>query len=141
MNAQPILAAAAALDVAAALLHLACIAGGADWYRFMGACEPMARAVARGAAWPAAVTVVIAAVLAGWSAAALSGAGLLPRSPLTVPALFAIAALCLVRGGAVLAFPGLLPGRSRGFLRWSSLVVLALGALHLAGAVLIVRRG
>ena len=36
------------LSVVAALLHIACIFGGPDWYRFLGAGEGMARAAARG---------------------------------------------------------------------------------------------
>ena len=36
------------LSVVAALLHIACMFGGPDWYRFLGAGEGMARAAARG---------------------------------------------------------------------------------------------
>jgi len=36
------------LSVAASLLHIGCIIGGPDWYRFFGAGEEMAQAAARG---------------------------------------------------------------------------------------------
>src|SRR3546814_7186468 len=45
------------LSVAAALLHIACIFGGPDWYRFFGAGEGMARAAARGDLRPKLITL------------------------------------------------------------------------------------
>jgi hypothetical protein len=39
---------AGAGSLAASILHLACIAGGPEWYRFFGAGERMARMAARG---------------------------------------------------------------------------------------------
>lgn len=63
------------LSVAAALLHIACIFGGPDWYRFFGAGEAMARAAARGDRRPALITLGIAAALLVWAAYAFSGAG------------------------------------------------------------------
>src|SRR3546814_5357018 len=45
------------LSVAAALLHIACIFGGPDWYRFFGAGEGMARAAARGDLRPTLITL------------------------------------------------------------------------------------
>jgi hypothetical protein len=70
------LVAGGVLSAGASLLHLGCIAGGASWYRFFGAGEKMARMAERG--WRAVpVTVLIAAVLALWSAYAFSAAGVL----------------------------------------------------------------
>ena len=82
----------------ASLLHVAIIIGGADWYRFFGAGERMARLAERGSAYPAVITAFIAVVLAVWSLYALSGAGLIPRLPLLRIALFVIAAIYLMRG-------------------------------------------
>lgn len=59
-----IIATAAALDLLAALLHLAIIACGPAWYRFFGAGEDLARMAERGHPWPTLVTTAIAAGLA-----------------------------------------------------------------------------
>ena len=131
---SPWLLAGGALSLAAALLHLACIAGGPWWYRFFGAGEGMARAAERGELRPALVTAAIAAVLAIWACYAFSGAGLIARLPLLRIALPAITAVYLLRG-MVLFFPDALrrPDLSPAFLLWSSLVVLAIAAIHAIG--------
>src|SRR3546814_9460437 len=85
------------LSVVAALLHIACIFGGPDWYRFFGAGEGMARAAARGDLQPTLITLAIAAVLLVWSAYAFSGAGSLPRLPLLRTGLIVITAIYLLR--------------------------------------------
>lgn len=129
----PWLIAGGALSVVAALLHLACIVGGPDWYRFFGAGEGMARAAARGDWYPALITMGIAATLAIWAAYAFSGAGYLPRLPLLRTALILITAIYLLRA---LAFvPVNLATRlySDGFAIWSSLIVLLFGAMYATG--------
>ena len=73
------------MSAAAALLHVATIAGGPEWYRFFGAGEAMARAAERGSPMPALVTAAIAFILLVWAAYAFSGAGLLRRLPLIRP--------------------------------------------------------
>ena len=122
------------LSLAAALAHLAAIAGGPAWYRTMGAGERMARAAEHGEAFPAVATLAIALVLTGWAAYAASGAGLILRLPLLRPVLIAITLVYLARG-MVLFWPGLLrrPDLSSAFLTWSSLIVLAMGAIHAIG--------
>ena len=122
------------LSLAAAIAHLAAIAGGPSWYRMMGAGERIARAAERGEAFPAIVTVGIALVLVGWAAYAASGAGLIGRLPLLRPALIAIAVVCLARGSA-LFWPGLLrrPDLTPAFVVWSSLIVLTMGAVYAIG--------
>jgi len=67
-----IIAAAATLDLLAAVLHLAIIAGGPAWYRFFGAGEDMARMAERGHPWPAVLTAAIAAGLAMFGCFTLS---------------------------------------------------------------------
>jgi hypothetical protein len=121
-------------SAAASLLHLASIAGGPDWYRFFGAGEPIARAAERGSWVPALLALAIATLLAAWSAFAFSGAGLLRPLPLLRTALVAITAIYLVRGLA-LFFPTAMsrPDLSPAFLFWSSLIVLAIGVVHLVG--------
>ena len=122
------------LSLAAALAHLATIAGGPAWYRTMGAGERMARAAERGEAFPAIVTMGIALVLVGWAAYAASGAGLIGRLPLLRPALIAIAVVCLARGTA-LFWPGLMrrPDLTPAFVVWSSLIVLTMGTIYAIG--------
>lgn len=122
------------LSVAAALLHVACIFGGPDWYRFFGAGERMAQAAARGSWVPAVMTLGIATVLAIWAAYAFSGAGLFARLPLLRTGLIVISAIYLIRG-MVLFFPSAFqrPDLSENFLRWSSAIVLAFGLVYAIG--------
>jgi hypothetical protein len=116
----------------ASVAHLAVIVGGPAWYRFFGAGEDMARAAERGLWIAPAVTVGIASVLAIWAAYAFAGAGLIGRLPLMRPALVAISAVYLLR--ALWLIPGLpLLGRTPEFILWSSLIVLAIGALYAIG--------
>lgn len=93
----------------------------------------MARAVAAGCIGPTLITLGIAAVLAGWSAYALSGAGVLPRLPLPWPALMAIAAVYLLRAAALPLMLGTMCDRGRPFLVWSAAIVLAMGIVHAIG--------
>ena len=117
----------------ASVAHLLCIGGGAAWYRAMGAGERMTHAVERGDARPHLVTLAIAVALAGWAAYALSGAGVIRRLPLLRPVLVAVTAIYLLSAFALPAMLRLMPDRTRRFLIVSSLVVLAIGVLHLIG--------
>lgn len=125
----------AALSAAAALLHLGCIVGGPDWYRFFGAGEGMARAAARGDLRPTLITFGIATVLAVWAAYAASGAGLIPRLPLLRTALVAITAIYLIRALAFLPLHFWHPQHSDAFAFWSSGIVLVYGVVHLVGVL------
>lgn len=128
---NPWLIAAGTLSAAAALLHLAIIAGGPGWYRFFGAGEGMARMAERGLLRPTLITVGIAAVLAIWAAYAFAGAGLIRRLPLMRAALVAISAVYLLR--ALVALPLLALGQGSAFLIWSSAIVLVYGIAYAAG--------
>ena len=122
------------MSLAAAVLHIACIFGGPDWYRFFGAGEPIARAAERGSWVPPLMTLGITTVLAIWAAYAFAGAGLIPRLPLMRAALVAISAIYLARGLVVL-HPSLL-NRSdlpAAFMLWSSLIVLVIGIVYAVG--------
>lgn len=85
------------MSVAASLLHLACIFGGPDWYRFLGAGEKIARMAERGHWYPPVIGLVITAILASWAAYAFSAAGKIFRLPLARTALIAIAFVLVVR--------------------------------------------
>ena len=87
-----------ALTLSAALLHVAIIFGGPDWYRFFGAGEGMARLSEQGSSYPTIVASCIALLLAVWGLYALSGAKIIFRLPLIKPALFLIAAIFILRG-------------------------------------------
>lgn len=127
---------AAAACVVAALLHFACIPWGAAGYRFLGAGETVANAVAAGDWRPHVSAVFVGTMLLVWAWCALAGAGLAVRPPLLQPALFIIAAVLLLRA---LAFPlirPMFPGNSDLFWWISSGLVGALGLLFLMGAIL-----
>lgn len=95
----------------------------------------MARAAERGDAYPAVITIGIAAILAVWAAYAFSGAGLLPKLPLLKPALIAITSVYLLR--AITYVPLLnMNGIPVGRFAWvSSAIVLVLGSVYLAGVL------
>ena len=128
---NPWLDAGGVLSLIAAILHLAVIAGGPDWYRFFGAGEEMARMAEQGSPLPALVTLGIAAILAIWAAFAFSGAGRIRRLPLLRTALVAISTIYLVRG--LLIVPVLLQEQPRSFDIWSSAIVLVYGLAYAIG--------
>lgn len=123
---------AAALSALAALLHVAVIAGGPDWYRFFGAGERMARLAEARSVVPAVVTLGIALILAAWSVYAASAAGLLRPLPLTAAALVAITAVYVLRGLALVPV-ALMPALRTSFNLWSSAICLAIGLVHAVG--------
>lgn len=127
------LVAAGLLSAAAAVLHLGVIAGGADWYRFFGAGEGMARLAEQGSLRPTLITLGIATILAIWAAYAFAGAGLIRRLPLMRTALVAIGAIYLLRGSVLFVALAARPELVDGFLLWSSLIVLAYGIAYAVG--------
>jgi hypothetical protein len=135
MPTNQFLIAGGALSAIAALAHLGCIVFGASWYRFFGAGEKMVQLVEAGSSRPTRVTLLVAAVLLGWSAYALSGAGVIPRLPLLRLVLFAITAVYLLRGLLFFLLIPYFPGNSMTFWLWSAAICLGIGLLHLAGLV------
>lgn len=120
------------LSIAAAILHVGCILGGGDWYRFFGAGEEMARAAEAGSWMPPLVTAGIATILAVWAAYAFAGAGRIRRLPLLRTGLIVIAAIYLLRGLAIV--PILIePLMRTSFNIWSSLIVLGYGLIYAIG--------
>jgi hypothetical protein len=125
----------AGLSAVAAIAHLACIVIGAPAYRFMGAGEPMARAVEAGQLRPTLVTLAVAGVLFIWAAFALSGAGVLGPLPLTKFALVAISAVYLGRAVAFSLIKSSFPGNSNTFWAVSSGICGLIGLVHAYGTV------
>jgi hypothetical protein len=121
------------LSLIAAMLHVAIIIGGPDWYRAFGAGEELAAAAALGAWWPGALTAAIAAGLTVFALYAFSGAGLIARLPFLKPALAGITLLYLARGIGVVPLFWLQPEVMDAFMIWSSAVVTVYGAFHAIG--------
>ena len=96
---------AGSFSMLAALLHIACIFGGPDWYLFFGAGERMARLAEAGAPYPTIVTLVITSVLVGCGLYAFSGAGIIKKLPFLKACLVLITTVYLVRGIAGLIAP------------------------------------
>ena len=120
------------LSIVAALLHVACIFGGGDWYRFFGAGEELARADEAGSWMPAILTTGIAVVLSIWAAYAFAGAGLIRRLPLMRTALILITSIYLLRGLFIIPIV-IEPAMRTPFNIWSSLIVLGYGVVYLLG--------
>ena len=134
-NAERWLLGAAALNGMAALLHLAIMAGGPDWYRFFGAGEAMAQAAAAGAAYPGLVTLGITALLLLACAYALAAAGWLRPLPGMRALLTVVTAVYLLRGAAAFAVPFLPVTADTPFLVWSSLICLEMGLVHVVALI------
>lgn len=124
---------AAGLSAIAALLHVAIIFGGAQWYRFFGAGERMALAAAAGRWYPAVITACIALVLSLWAVYALSGAGVIQRLPLLKLGLSVITAIYLVRGLAIVPWLVITREKITPFFLWSSAICCSYGVVHLWG--------
>ncbi|NMP30770.1 hypothetical protein HII17_04270 [Thalassotalea sp. M1531] len=105
MPRNNVLIIAGCLSFLAAVLHISCIFGGPEWYRFFGAGERMAQMAAAGDSYPTIATLVIAAILSGWGFYAFSGAGLIVKLPLLKTCLVLITAVYLIRGVAGLILP------------------------------------
>jgi hypothetical protein len=123
----------ALLSALAAAAHIGIIIGGAAWYRFFGAGEQFAVASEQGKIYPAVVTFGIAAVLAAWSAYALSGAGWLVSLPFLKTVLCLITGVYLLRGVGGFAMLAVKSPYSKRFIVVSSSICLGFGMVHLLG--------
>lgn len=121
------------LSSVAALLHIAIIIGGPNWYRFFGAGEELATMAENGSWYPAILTFGIAVVLFIWALYAFSGAGLLRRFPFLKVILATISAIYLIRGLAFIPAYIVNPEIVDQFLIWSSLICLVYGITYSVG--------
>ena len=117
----------------AALLHIAIIIGGPQWYRFFGAGEELASMAEKGSWYPPVLTFGIAVVLLLWALYAFSGAGLIRRFPLLKVGLVVISAVYLIRGLAFIPAYIVKPEIVDDFLIWSSLICLVYGFSYAIG--------
>jgi putative oxidoreductase len=130
------------ISMLAALLHIAIIIGGPEWYRFFGAGEGMAQLAESGSTYPTLITTSIAVIFTIWALYAFSGAGIIKKLPLLKPVLVTISIIYLMRGvfGIPLVIyidkPYLneLEGKMV-FMIWSSIISLTCGILYLLGLV------
>lgn len=123
------------LSLMASVLHLVCIVGGPDWYRFLGAGEEMAQMAERGEIYPAVLTFLIAAVLFVWALYAFSGAGLIRKLPFLKTGLTIISAIYLLRGLALVPGYIFVPDLVTPFLVWSSLISGVYGICYAVGTM------
>ncbi len=117
----------------AALLHIAIIIGGPQWYRFFGAGEELASMAANGSWYPAVLTFGIAVVLLLWALYAFSGAGLIRRLPFLKAGLVIISVIYMIRGLAFIPAYIVKPEIVDDFLIWSSLICLVYGFSYAIG--------
>lgn len=121
------------LSIIAALLHIAIIVGGANWYRFFGAGEEMATMAEQGSLIPDMVTFGIAVVLFVWGLYAFSGAKVLMQLPFVKPVLVLVSAIYLIRGLGFIPALFLIPEQVDVFLVWSSIISLIFGLTYAVG--------
>jgi len=130
------LVAGGTLSIAASLMHIAIIVGGADWYRYFGAGEEMALMAEQGSWIPSVVTFGIAVVLFVWGLYAFSGAKVLNYLPFLKSVLVLISAIYLIRGFGVIPVFIVMPEQVDAFLVWSSLVSIIFGLAFAIGTKL-----
>ncbi|WP_154223026.1 hypothetical protein [Marinicella rhabdoformis] len=123
----------ALLCALASLAHMGCIIFGADWYRFFGAGEQMARMAEQGLWYPTVVTSVLVTVLAIWSLYALSAAGVIRSLPLIRLALCLISAVFILRGIGFMELMPMFPENSLTFWYVSSAICLTIGLCFAVG--------
>lgn len=135
-NNNKFLIIAATCSALVAIAHLGCIVFGADWYRFFGAGEAMAKMAEAGHWYPTVVTlviVVIVALLSVWSLYALSAARVIKRLPLLRLGLIVISAIYIIRGIAFMGTMPMFPENSLMFWFISSSISLSIGLLYAFG--------
>ena len=124
---------AGVLSGVAALLHIAIIIGGPQWYRFFGAGEELALMAENGSWYPAVITFGIAVVLLIWALYAFSGAGLIRRLPFLKAGLVVISTIYLIRGIVFILAYFVKPEIVDEFLVWSSVICLVYGFSYAIG--------
>lgn len=120
-------------SISAALLHIAIIIGGPDWYRFFGAGEEFATMAEQGSYIPGLVTFGICVVLFIWGLYAFSGAGLTRRLPFLKFALVSISTIYCLRGTELFLLLIIEPNLVDAFTLCTSLASLTIGLAYAVG--------
>jgi hypothetical protein len=134
------LLAGAISSFAVALLHWACIFWGANGFRILGAGNDIVRLSESGHWYPSFIALVIGAVLAVWSAYALSAGGFIRSLPFLRVALVAITAVYLFRAVGFALLKPFFPYNSTKFWLVTSGICLCIGIVHLVGLIQVWRR-
>lgn len=117
----------------ASALHIGCVFGGPDWYRFFGAGEQMAQMAARGEIKPAIITFFIASILAIWGAYGFAGSGIIKHLPFMRFCLVGISMVYLIRGFMPFLIMPMFPHLSNTFLWVSSTICAIIGLCYAIG--------
>lgn len=129
---------------AGAVLHIAILFGGPDWYAFFGAPQRLVDMARAGNIRAPISCLVIAAFLALLAAYAFSGAGVIRRLPFLRLVLAAVAGVLILRGALfvplILWRPGALSGICEcrsvdAFIIVTSVLCLAMGVGYALGAL------
>lgn len=136
MRNIPLLLAGLATGVGS-LAHILCVVIGADAYRLMGAGEQMAMLAEQGHWWPPTITLVIASILAIWSAYALMPMWRSKALPLTQLVLWLVAVVLIARGSLFFIIKPYFPGNSDMFWWGTSALCLGIGFCYARGAQLL----
>jgi len=129
---------------AGAMLHIAILFGGPDWYAFFGAPQRLVDMARAGNIRAPISCLVIAAFLALLAAYAFSGAGVIRRLPFLRLVLASIAGVLILRGALfvplILWRPGTLSGICEcrsvdAFIIITSILCLAMGVGYALGAL------
>ena len=132
------------VTLAGAILHVAILFGGPDWYALFGAPQGLVTLARAGSLRAPISCLVIAAILLVFAAYAFSGAGIIRRLPFLRLGLASIASVLLLRGvlfvPLIIWRPGVLTRicdcrRVDIFIIVTSVVCLALGAGFALGAL------
>lgn len=92
------------IAAATAIWHLLCIIGGPSWYAFARAPKVIVDSAMQGTFIAPLGAIVIASLMFTCTAYAFSGAGLVRKIPLLLPALITISFICFVRALIVVPY-------------------------------------
>ena len=140
MNPVLYLKTAAICSFSIALLHVAVMIGGGEWYVIFGAGEEMARLDESGSWYPKIVTSLITVIFSIWGYYALSAAGMIKKLPFLRTVILSISGILILRGisGFVLPFTSSHPFiLQNSLLFWiiTSVISTLLGLLFLLGLI------
>lgn len=120
-------------SILVALLHIAIIFGGPDWYRFWGAGEQIATMEENGSLLPDILTFLLVILFLICGLYTYSGAGLIRRLTLLKTGLVTISSIYTIRG-LLLVIDIFGPEKLTIFMLWTSIISFIAGLTHFIGA-------